>query len=573
MADAPPRLGLVARGASSPRSRPGTRRRSRATPRARNARPLTPPIGGRPSARRWSSQTIAGRSGVPASSVTTTVAALRRQRDAGDRVPARHPRGPQRARTPRRSRASRARRPAPPSPAAARRTARSGRGAWRDERAASGRRRAPGRSACRRRARGPGRRVIARPSASRTPGFMSPSGSKPPATSPRTAMPELALLGRQLRRVVAPDAVLVADRAAVARRSPRSRRVFSRAPAVERLVRVGGEPEDVRRVQARAARVDVREVAERVDALAVGRRGRGGAPGRRPRRGRAAASSRPPSRACRPRSRPPRARSRRSGARNRSRSHAGRASRRRRTPAVPPDDRADLADRDLDELLAAPLRPTSSSARLGPDAADAEVGAERADAAAIAGQREQRRGLERGREADHRQRRAAAGASARAASSARGQSRQEPAPATPRRAGFGTTRTVASVRIPSRPSEPRTSWRRSGPAADAGCGGISSVPAGASSVPPANSASIRPSPMRLLAGRARRDPAADRRRAPTTAGSGRGSARAARAPPRGPARSCRRRTSRARSARRGRGGRLSASRSTVIDRPVVTVAR
>ena len=35
--------------------------------------PTAPPIGGRPSVRRWSSQTIAGRSGVPSSSATTSV--------------------------------------------------------------------------------------------------------------------------------------------------------------------------------------------------------------------------------------------------------------------------------------------------------------------------------------------------------------------------------------------------------------------------------------------------------------------------------------------------------------------
>ena len=61
--------------------------------------------------------------------------------------------------------------------------------------------------------------------------------------------------------------------------------------------------------------------------------------------------------------------------------------------------------------------------------------------------------------------------------------------------GTGVARRTTSVRIPSRPSDPSTSWRRSGPAAEAGNGGISSVPAGASSVPPANSCSMRPTPM------------------------------------------------------------------------------
>ena len=47
-------------------------------------------------------------------------------------------------------------------------------------------------------------------------------------------------------------------------------RGLERAPAVERLVGIGREPEDVGRVQARAARVAVRQVAEGVDALADG---------------------------------------------------------------------------------------------------------------------------------------------------------------------------------------------------------------------------------------------------------------------------------------------------------------
>ena len=51
--------------------------------------------------------------------------------------------------------------------------------------------------------------------------------------------------------------------------------------------------------------------------------------------------------------------------------------------------------------------------------------------------------------------------------------------------------------------------------------------------PPANRRLDPPEPDRLLAGRAGRDPAAERRSAPRTAGSGRASARAGRAPPRG----------------------------------------
>ena len=60
--------------------------------------------------------------------------------------------------------------------------------------------------------------------------------------------------------------------------------------------------------------------------------------------------------------------------------------------------------------------------------------------------------------------------------------------------GSGVVRSTTSVRNPSRPSDPRTSWRRSGPAAEAGNGGRSREPAGASRTPPANSCSIRPRP-------------------------------------------------------------------------------
>ena len=95
--------------------------------------------------------------------------------------------------------------------------------------------------------------------------------------------------------------------AAVLDDDPAGRRLEG-APALERRVRVVGEAEDVGRVQARAARIAVRQVAERVDALA----GRLQPVAERPpelggevRRG---ASSRSRSRACRPRSPRPTAR-------------------------------------------------------------------------------------------------------------------------------------------------------------------------------------------------------------------------------------------------------------------------
>jgi hypothetical protein len=60
--------------------------------------------------------------------------------------------------------------------------------------------------------------------------------------------------------------------------------------------------------------------------------------------------------------------------------------------------------------------------------------------------------------------------------------------------GRGETRTIARVRIPMRPSDPSTMWRRSGPAAEAGNGGSRRIPAGVTTVPPANRSSMRPWP-------------------------------------------------------------------------------
>ena len=53
-------------------------------------------------------------------------------------------------------------------------------------------------------------------------------------------------------------------------------------------------------------------------------------------------------------------------------------------------------------------------------------------------------------------------------------------------------RTVTSVIIPMRPSEPRIISRTSGPAEDAGMVGIFMVPLRVSIVPPANIFSMRP---------------------------------------------------------------------------------
>ena len=78
---------------------------------------------------------------------------------------------------------------------------------------------------------------------------------------------ELALLGGEVGGMIAPDAVLVADRSAVID-DDSARRVLELLPAGERLVRIRSAAEDVRRVEARATRIDVGKVAERVDALA-----------------------------------------------------------------------------------------------------------------------------------------------------------------------------------------------------------------------------------------------------------------------------------------------------------------
>lgn len=58
--------------------------------------------------------------------------------------------------------------------------------------------------------------------------------------------------------------------------------------------------------------------------------------------------------------------------------------------------------------------------------------------------------------------------------------------------GIGRIRSLASVRMPMRPSEPMIHSRRLGPAEEAGRVGISNSPVGAVSLPPANSCSMRP---------------------------------------------------------------------------------
>ena len=172
-----------------------------------NARPHLPPIRGRPSARRWSSQTIAGRSGSPASSVTTTVPRWVVSATPGERVPPRPRAAPTAAGTPRRWRASRARRPA--------RSSRAGPGTYGSIGTLALARRLPAgskiiaRTLCvptsraRIRSRSFGSlRVQPWRSESSTPGFISPSGSKVRTIAFERRHAQRALLGGEVRRVV-----------------------------------------------------------------------------------------------------------------------------------------------------------------------------------------------------------------------------------------------------------------------------------------------------------------------------------------------------------------------------------
>ena len=328
------------------------------------------------------------------------------------------------------------------------------------------------------------------------------------------------------------------------------------APALERLVRVGGEPEDVGRVQARAARVDVRQVAERVDPLAVGRRARGGAPGRPRRRGPAAASSRPRSRACRPRSRASHSASRRSGVRKRSRSQ--------RRPIEPPTPMPPCRGRVVADL--ADGASTSCSRPGSRRRARGSAPARSGRAAEVAAEQSARRGRRRRRASGVA---VSSGVETRtidsgrpagplaAASIARGQSGRNHARNASTR-GFGT---VADGRLgedaePALRAEDELAQVRAG---GRGRDGRQLERPGRRLDAAAGEQGLDPPEARATAGRPT-GPRPSRRAssARTTAGSGRASGRAARAPPRGPGRASPPRTSRGRSARRGRGGRRAA---------------
>ncbi len=150
-----------------------------------------------------------------------------------------------------------------------------GSGAWAGHRAVllvlgAGARRGARVVAATRAAGAPASAVSAPASASSAPGFRIPFGSKVAGQTFQGGHAGCPLLGGQVRGVVAPHAVLVADRAAAGHDRLGCRRLEAR-PALQRPVGVLGQAEDVRRVQARARRVDVRQVGERVHPLALGR--------------------------------------------------------------------------------------------------------------------------------------------------------------------------------------------------------------------------------------------------------------------------------------------------------------
>ena len=264
-----------------------------------------------------------------------------------------------------------------------------------------------------------------------------------------------------------------------------------------------------------------------MDPLAARRRGRGGASARAS----AARSGRrrpvgSPSRACRRRSRGPTARRAGPASGTGSGATAGRASRRPRCRRGA--GRSSPTSRTAGSTIrSSPLAADEQQARLGPDPPEPEVAAERAGAPRPSPARaSSRRGLERGREADHRQRQTGAG------DLAGGLDRARPVPA-------GTSAGIASTRgFGDDPDRRLGEDRRTGPPSRGrarggpdrrptpGCGGSSIVPAGASSAPAGEERLDPAEPDRLLARPTGRRPSRRASSAPTTAGSGRGSGRA-----------------------------------------------
>ena len=207
-----------------------------------------------------------------------------------------------------------------------------------------------------------------------------------------------------------------------------------------------------------------------MDALVVGARGRGGAPARAPPRGPAGASSRRRSRACRPRSRPPTACCAGTARRNRSRRQAA-PTPGTPTPRVLAGRGADLAlATALDDACPAPAMPDEHEARAPasvaaqPEVAAEQAGATRSPGRARASWRSRAASTTRTIESGRPGAAPARGAtSQRAASPGRNEAARTSRARDAARPGRST-----SVMMPSRPSEPRTSWRRSGPAATPG---------------------------------------------------------------------------------------------------------
>ena len=311
--------------------------------------------------------------------------------------------------------------------------------------------------------------------------------------------------------MVAPDAVLMADRPAVLD-DRLAGGGLQATPAVEGLVGLCAESEDVRRVEAGAARVDVGQVAERVDPLAAAVAFE-------------AVAERPPHRRGKVRQTPPvdgrlecvdrvaevpqrvaQVRGPEPVPEPLTAERAADAG-----PAVAPDDRADLPHGRLDELLQA-RGGDEQEARLRADPAEAEPRPQGPDAASVAGQGEEGRRFERGREPDHRQRQP------RPADVAGGLERARPVGQEPGRDRLDARlRYDADGRLgqdsePALGSEYELAQVRTG----RGCRmGRQVDRAGRGLQPAAREERLDPSePHRLLAGRAGRHPAADGRALP-----------------------------------------------------------
>ena len=373
------------------------------------------------------------------------------------------------------------------------------------------------------------------------------------------SIPSSPFSAGEVRRVVAPDAVLVADRAA-AGDDRLARRALQPPPAIQRLVRVGGDAGRRTSRRGSSRRVDVRQVAERVDPLADVVEAVAERPSERRREVRQPrpvdrglerverVAERP--RACRAGPAPgtaSRASAGRSTRRPRSRRGAGRSSR--------PRGRRASTNRSM------PLAPTRSEGPLRPEPAQPEVARQESPGPRSAGQREQRL---RSRAASRRGPSTAAGRpgpASRAASTARGQSGRNQA-GNASRCGFGHRphRRLGDDAEPALRSEDELAEVRARGRGRVGRqverpGRRHDAAAGEQRLDPAEAD-------RLLAGRPGGDPAAERRALERLGEVAEGQAVRLERRLEGRPDRARRRTSRGRSARRGSCS--PASRSSAI---------